>query len=327
MSPVLCFFTSKEAMREADRSVRVTLQELHFGYSDIWRVPFQPWMSIAVSPVRETESTSNPRSPTILDLPNELILDIADYLSDLTAFLLRLTCLKFYTVLRDRTLPNQLEDSTRVLLQRMIHRDSFHRGCHLERERKLQASVSMCSACIRSHLRAAFTPEEMAKPPEVRVCRLTTGTVQLCSHKSIAFHELQNLEGSGSLSCPDPSHQCNEHDVPPHISVSKKDLIISWTSTLQVNDIPQLPCVVCPHIQLADLLQSLPSRKRLKFTCCAVKYCSTEIKLKRLLYPGRFQITVVRNLGPHEPNHQNWLAQLPGPSAEDSLGISAFGVR
>jgi len=120
-------------------------------------------------------------------------LEINRNASDIDIFSLRLSCRALYTLLHDTKPPYDVDQSTILDLKNTLLRESFLRGCDLERVIDVRENFAMCHFCRASHPRQAFTSQELAKPPEKRSCYCKSGAIWLCPHQSYKFEELQNL--------------------------------------------------------------------------------------------------------------------------------------
>jgi hypothetical protein len=155
-----------------------------FGGERTWRViPVPPWMSqqewrpLPLQP-RMSEPGASPSDShscmAILDLPQESVLGVSTYLSEIEIYSFRLNCRKHYVLFNERKPPYILDEQALQILKAILLRDSFRNGCWLEREAKLNVYRGVCSACTKSHVRSAFTPGQIARPPDNRVCRGAT---------------------------------------------------------------------------------------------------------------------------------------------------------
>lgn len=93
-----------------------------------------------------------------LNIPPELLLEVADSLDPVDLQALRTVCRAFY-----HQLPAQrwLDWATKS------NRFSF--ACKLDRDDKLE-NTAICSACETLHARSCFSPSELARDPEARRC-------------------------------------------------------------------------------------------------------------------------------------------------------------
>ena len=288
-SPVRCFLTSSEAKRRADLQAGIVQSLFCFR----WRYPpLVPGNIFGIEEIPSQEYLSWPRLP---DLPDEIVLQITTHLSDLEVYLFRSTCRKLRILLDERKPPYILDAQAIEMLVAMLQRESFRKGCRLERQRRLRANFGMCSVCLEAHFLDAFTPTEWSGPPENRACRGGVEAVQICPHKCFSFKELNaNLAEPDNvprpcvddpsalpLSCLDTSHLSSKGDIPPHIFIQwkwgnrgklapKVPLIrILWTYHLAIEEwfdnerlaaalrhsMLDVTGLFCPHILVSEFCQ------------------------------------------------------------------------
>jgi hypothetical protein len=346
-SPVRCFLTSSEAKRREDLRAGIIRGLFCFR----WRYP---------PLVPGDTSVIHLERPRLLHLPNEILIQITSHLSGLEIYLFRSTCCKLRTLLEERK-PPYIPDAQGIeMLVAMLQRESFRKGCRLERRRGLKANRGMCSVCLQAHFPDAFTPTEWSGPPESRVCRGGTEAVKICLHKWFSFEQLKaNLSEPGDvplpyedgplvlpLSCLDTSHQSSKGDIPPHISIqwewgnggkrapSVPLIRILWTYQLAIDgwldkersaaalrdSMLDVTGLFCPHILVSEFcqyfLQKLPGVWKRVRAKCPDEFCVTEITLNRESKEN-FRLSTSRELRLDCLDDPRWLAQLPGPSADN----------
>lgn len=258
-SPVRCFFLSEEVARRADEAVGSN----HLIQSVFWPdyvVKWQPWIYISRPPCLSS-SFSFP------NLPNEIIFKITKSLSGIDRFALRIVCRRFFSPLHDIRPPYMLDDCGKEALWKISLRDSFNRGCSLEKRRLLDRQSAMCGSRMASHRRKAFTNHQLSQPPESR-----SEVVQLCFHKDSSIPEFLGLFHKGqrsrpknpictmrnSLSCSELSHRSYTLNIAPQVGVINGLACIYWMSVLPSiyklhTALIDLEAKLCPHLTSAEI--------------------------------------------------------------------------
>lgn len=73
-----------------------------------------------------------------------------------------------------------------------------------------------CSGCQIQHPRSAFSPPELAKLPEKRLCKGLEGKLRLCEHISFSFQDLHSLLTKiDDKQCPHSEFLCEAHSSLP----------------------------------------------------------------------------------------------------------------
>ncbi|KAH8691802.1 hypothetical protein BGW36DRAFT_386339 [Talaromyces proteolyticus] len=329
-SPVRCFFFSNEVACRADRAVGVK-KHIHSSFNPSPVVEWHPWMWPSQPAGRVT-------SLSVLDLPNEIIFQIAEDLSEVDKFAIRFVCSRLYSLFTQIKPPYMLSDDMQKLLWETSLRDSFRRGCDLEVRRLLDRHRAMCSICKVSHSRYAFTNVQLSQPPVSRSCRYTTEILQLCSHKSMTILELldhfrmkaKSLRQEpiytmrNALSCSKISHQSHALNKAPQIGIKNGTVCIYWACAFQFD--PRLASLkstlmdfeagFCPHLTLEDICRRIlqkPRQKRfrtrgLSFRCRSVG-CSSEITLEAT-GGSHMILSAFRYFDARSPERPGNLAQL-----------------
>ncbi|OXV07502.1 hypothetical protein Egran_04732 [Elaphomyces granulatus] len=126
----------------------------------------------------------------ILELPTELLYEIASHLPPISEASLALTCKRFYGVSRAALHADELKfqrDFTPFTQHAIAMSFENCRWQFLEmlEDRRWVA----CSKCLKLHPRSAFSPEELNREPDSRFCRLgqLAGVVDLCPCKKLTF--------------------------------------------------------------------------------------------------------------------------------------------
>lgn len=303
-STVRCFFTCDTAKRNADKSIGVE----------------RSWQFSTRENPESTFTGSWKRSvpmPLLLALPVETFFHIIQYVSEIDVFSLRLACRALYKLLYDRKPPYNVAQTTIKDLRSMLLRESFLRGCDAERVGNLRKDLRMCSLCRISHSYQAFTRQELAEPPEKRLCYCKTRAIRLCPHQSYTFNELQSLpyfqttyrnklQSQKYSICPHVSDQCSSpiQGSPAQIRPCEEGHCISWAfeiSSQFLNEaslqdfeelIVELGGCFCPHIRPEAVWQCLTAERSLyqdqfhtvcerKAIRCAASSCLTQISWSR----------------------------------------------
>ena len=335
-SPVRCFLLSEEVARRADEAVGWNHHIQSVFYPNPV-VKWQPWMYISRLPC--------PRgSPDFLNLPSEIIFQIIGSLSGIDKFALRIVCRRFFSILHDTRPPYLLDDCEKEALWKISLRDSFNRGCSLEKRRLLDRQSAMCSSCMVSHRRKAFTNDQLSQPPESRSCRCTTETVQLCVHKDSSIPEILGLfrkdirsrpkkriyTMQNPLFCSELSHRSHAPNIPPQVGVKNGLAYIYWKSVLPSiynlhTALIDLEAKFCPHLTPVEICQRIFQRhsglkkvwKRGTFVTCSAIDCSTEVTLEPADDLDMI-VSVYRYFDAGRPDSPEILAQLTTATYEYS---------
>ena len=137
----------------------------------------------------------------------------------------------------------------------------------------------MCSNCMVSYQRKAFTDHQLSRPPESRSCRCTTEFVQLCVHKDSTIPEFLGLFQRGqrsrpkkpiyimrnSLSCSELSHRSYALNIPPQAGIRNGLACLYWTNVLPSiynlrTALINLEAKFCPHLTPAEICRGIFQR-------------------------------------------------------------------
>ena len=341
VSPVICYFMTEYFKLEADEQTGVS--QRHWLDND-WEeeeIPYHDWMSTSIEPQSADPSVSAQKLSPLLFLPVEIFHDVVGRLSDIDVFSVRLSCRHFYTLLSDRKPPSTIDQHTVLDLKNMLLRESFQRGCDFERAGELRNSIAMCSLCQQSHSRKAFTVEELARPPESRVCYCKTGAIQLCAHSAYSFTKLRSLplltvrNSKFRASMPAWCSQCldepSKYQGVPRIHRSQEGYCIRWSLEIPcgaiteatlgdfTNLIAEVGGSLCPHLQPQSVWHHLAIGSNMsreisvvsenKEMRCVSSDCSTKVSWLRKGF-GPMELKVSRYFCIERPDDPSYLAQL-----------------
>ena len=204
---------------------------------------------------------------TILKLPTELVLDLANYLRPSAYMSLSYSCRRVYKqmsasfahVLGDKVPMGQLSVSVTSaklrnyrFLERLILRSL------LDRDGKIPSSEIFCNGCSDTHDSSQFSLTSLAQPSMERQCLGRAGRMWICPHQILDYHQLDWATRS--------FHTCESC----HISISSgyseygfASCITGWPimgvprNSLPSNEevkeaLGRLSAPMCPHLSLND---------------------------------------------------------------------------
>ncbi len=133
----------------------------------------------------------NSKECTLYRIPPEILLLITDYSSESGRMALARAGRRLYHVLG----PGDKSASRDELktFKAMILRDDFDRKCQAERALQRPTRKILCSSCLKSHSKSAFTKAQICQPPESRVCVAGESKLVLCKHHTFTFSEVKRL--------------------------------------------------------------------------------------------------------------------------------------
>ncbi|KAF2497933.1 hypothetical protein BU16DRAFT_329732 [Lophium mytilinum] len=175
-------------------------------------------------PRGEPERLKNMTISQLHNLPTELIFIVIEHLAHLEVQSFRLACSKFWHTVphstnmgsheaKERFKQSLRDDKTTAKTE--AKERALIASCRRERESRwtiegLSVSTNFyCSYCRLDHLSTAFSPTELSKPPEERLCKGAEPTtrVRLCAHFTFSHAELAAAaEIYRPTLCRHPSH-------------------------------------------------------------------------------------------------------------------------
>ncbi|KAJ3528484.1 hypothetical protein NM208_g10178 [Fusarium decemcellulare] len=192
-----------------------------------------------------------PLRSKLLQLPKELLLEIMDNLPHSSIYLLRQTGREFFRLSTHKTLADFNAEFSRVqnesfcasrreYEQRLIIRDILARASHCNDCNRLRETGALkqkmielyepkfCSGCRQHHAALFFAPgQRRTKSEGGAPCLGRIGRFALCSHKSLAGHDLETIRNAGlkeEIICRDQSH------LPQHILARGPEVHIEGAS-------------------------------------------------------------------------------------------------
>jgi len=217
----------------------------------------------------------------------------------------------------------QAGESERKAFREMMARDrkgraytQFLRECAREvHEEREQPKEVLCGGCQTRHEKKYFSPAQLAKKPEERVCRGREGRVRICEHWSLDFEELMVVKRTGvSRYCNHADHVQEDQTARPALgNVSKrfKPVLTTYICVLTmpremivppwqvVSEALKVELLPCPHMKVHDADMSKQIRCLGKHLCsdrgrphskgdamaarirCKTKGCDAEVRLHR----------------------------------------------
>lgn len=145
---------------------------------------------------RLQEAKNNERC-YLLELPTEILLEIASWLHVLDESAFALTCRRVYAI-SGAILDSKCLQFNRDFAPLYYHYRNTHnfisprwKFVTLLQDSKWRA----CSKCLKLHPRTAFTPKELKRDADYRVCNLGegAGVVDLCPCKKLTFRDKMDL--------------------------------------------------------------------------------------------------------------------------------------
>ncbi|KAF4449332.1 F-box domain cyclin [Fusarium albosuccineum] len=174
----------------------------------------------------------------LVQLPKELLLEIMHNLPHSSLYLLRQTCREFFRLSKHKSLADFNAEFSRVqnesfctsrreYEQRLIIRDTLARASHCNDCNRLRETGALkqkmielyqpkfCSGCRQHHAALFFAPNQRRTKSEGGApCLGRIGHFVLCSHKSLAGHDLETIRNARleeKIICTDRSH------LPQHV--------------------------------------------------------------------------------------------------------------
>lgn len=203
----------------------------------------------------------------LLGLPMEILLEIIQYLPPASAKVLSYTC-------------QQLYYWSDAWLSRIdfYPADDFETFCILERAQLIRGFA--CRRCFTLHSKKMFVPEELKRPPIVRLCVASMPIISVCPRSSVAYRDLQLWNKSlrklpqyirfgwaSSPECCTSGHKIDGRYNDQQLVVSKDKEGIALLSFLNIwkgaeKDVPDKSEIqeilrscdfrICPHMILND---------------------------------------------------------------------------
>lgn len=149
----------------------------------------------------------------LLQLPDELILEIASYLSPADLMSLQDASLQIPTLIDTAT----VQRIDRNHYANRLNRDDYARACAEDDAGNFWFRRLVCSACMDIHPRSCFSATARRTPAHRRRCIVGNAAdtrLRICAHWSVTHAELkallarrpQSIDG-GKIYCPDPVHE------------------------------------------------------------------------------------------------------------------------
>ena len=151
-------------------------------------------------PIRESDTDTDTES--LLKLPTDLILEIAEYLPPSSYMSLSYSCRRIRNgmgasiehVLGDK-LPMGRWSATTLSVEmrnvRSLERLEWRRM--LDRDGKNPSPKVFCSGCLRVHDRSLFSIQSLTQPDTKRYCLGSAGRVWICPHRSLDHAQFMGL--------------------------------------------------------------------------------------------------------------------------------------
>ncbi|KAJ5302156.1 hypothetical protein PENANT_c008G00673 [Penicillium antarcticum] len=155
-------------------------------------IKMRPW-----SPKRSKKQEDGSGRCYLMELPTELLLEIVSHLTVLPEAALALTCKRMFAISGEILFSKSLRFS-RDFAPLFHHYRNGHNFVTprwsfltlLENSR-----WKLCSMCLKLHPRAAFSPRELRRNPDLRICNVgeLAGIVDLCPCKKLTFRDKLDL--------------------------------------------------------------------------------------------------------------------------------------
>lgn len=188
-------------------------------------------------------SGAGPHEFGILDMPNEVLDNIVDYLKPADAIALSLSCREMtlnlnynkrdIQIFRDGLI-NDRDDACAMLHEQqyeatgLTDRDVLLKHERLESEQPASnADQLYCDACVSTHPSMYFESTQQRAAPSTRICLAAQALLYVCPAKSLSFCQLRRLRkncllfGLDGFGC--ASVDCEDDSLPNSMIASKYD--------------------------------------------------------------------------------------------------------
>ena len=173
------------------------------------------------TPSQSNAARHNCRNSTFYKLPSEVLLLISGFASPYTRLILERVCSKFRSCLAPLVVAHRIKNEWSMSHEMLRFIWVNRRGTALAVLSRYEVACNTadrgsnffrfgCSGCRAPHSIDDFSSEQLALPPQVRICHGLQGSIRLCDHYSFSgaclWQGLLEL-GHAKVECQHPSHE------------------------------------------------------------------------------------------------------------------------